>query len=188
MTHNLPDDAIEVARIAGAWGVKGSIRLNAYSVGADALLHAKRWYLREPEKKQLLKSEAIIFDVPAVLTVKKAQEQGKNIRADTAEITSPEHADILKGFRVFIRRSDFPKLKHGEFYWVDLIGLDVVNLTDENLGVVGDLMSNGPQSILRVRYEEEDKLQERLIPFVDAYVIEVDLEKQLIRVDWQLDY
>jgi 16S rRNA processing protein RimM len=64
-------------------------------------------------------------------------------------------------------------LSDDEFYWADLIGLEVENLQGEHLGTVTDMMSNGPQSILRI-VPAEVEAQERLIPFVDAFIIKVD--------------
>ena len=66
--------------------------------------------------------------------------------------------------------------------------MSVVNRVGVALGVVTDLMSTGPQTVLVLGYEVEGKEQERLIPFVDAYVDSVDLATKLIVADWQPDY
>jgi 16S rRNA processing protein RimM len=98
-------------------------------------------------------------------------------------------AEALKGAAVFIPQSRFPVLSDDEFYWADLIGLEVENLQGEHLGTVTDMMSNGPQSILRIApAAEEVAAQERLIPFVDAFIIKVDKAAKKIIVDWGLDY
>ena len=94
----------------------------------------------------------------------------------------------MKGARIFIARSSFPAPEEGEYYWVDLIGLPVVNREGVALGHVTDLMATGPQQTLVLGYEENGKQLERLIPFVDAYVDEVDLAAKRITVDWQPDY
>ena len=188
MTDHLPDDSIEVARIAGAWGVKGSIRVISYSSEADALFHAKQWYLLPPEAKFSPARSSEKRELPRVLNVKSVREQGKSIRAEVQEIADREVAEAFKGMRIFVRKADFPKLSEDEFYWVDLIGLRVINLQDEELGIVEDLMSNGPQSILRIIYEKHSEKAERLIPFVDAFIHDVDLDQKVILVDWQLDY
>ena len=97
-------------------------------------------------------------------------------------------AEKLRGARVFISRAAFPKTDDGEYYWVDLLGLSVVNREGVALGVVSDLMATGPQTVLVLAYEEDGKPQERLIPFVDAFVDEVSLPEKRITVDWQPDY
>jgi 16S rRNA processing protein RimM len=71
---------------------------------------------------------------------------------------------------------------------VDLIGLQVVNREGLVLGEVRELMATGPQTVLVVGYEEAGKPAERMIPFVSAYVDQVDLAARRITVDWQPDY
>jgi 16S rRNA processing protein RimM len=68
----------------------------------------------------------------------------------------------------------------------------VVNREGEHLGVVRDLLSTGPSDVLVLEYIEtvdgEERAAERLIPFVDAYIDEVDRAKRRITADWQKDY
>jgi 16S rRNA processing protein RimM len=97
-------------------------------------------------------------------------------------------AEALRGSRIFIARSCFPAAATDEYYWVDLIGLDVVNRQDESLGIVRELLSTGPQTVLVIEYLQDGKLLERMIPFVSVYIDEVSLPSRRIRVDWQLDY
>ncbi len=101
-------------------------------------------------------------------------------------------AEALKGATVQIRRSHFPALAKDEFYWLDLIGLDVENLQDEHLGQVVDLMDNGAHPILRVTpagaADQEPAPAELLIPFVDRFVNAVDQAGKKITVDWGRDY
>ncbi|MGI9132879.1 MAG: PRC-barrel domain-containing protein, partial [Rhodoferax sp.] len=73
-------------------------------------------------------------------------------------------------------------------YWVDLIGLDAQNRQGENLGVVRELLATGAQTVLVLEYRQDGKVQERMIPFVAAYIDEVDLAARRIVADWQLDY
>jgi 16S rRNA processing protein RimM len=89
---------------------------------------------------------------------------------------------------VFVPRSSFPTADPDEYYWVDLLGLDVFNREGVQLGQVKELLSTGPQTVLVVGYEEAGKALERMIPFVAAYVDRVDLPGRRIDVDWQTDY
>ncbi|MEP6970737.1 MAG: ribosome maturation factor RimM, partial [Betaproteobacteria bacterium] len=97
-------------------------------------------------------------------------------------------AESLRGSRVFVRRSSFPSTDAEEFYWVDLIGLDVFNREGESLGKVSELIQNAAQAVLVMQYTDGDKLCERMIPFVAAHVDAVDLAAGHITVDWQADY
>ena len=94
----------------------------------------------------------------------------------------------MRGSRIFIARSSFPTTGKDEYYWVDLIGLVVVNRESIELGVVRELLSTGAQTVLVLDYEQDGKAQERMIPFVSIYIDKVDLPARRILVDWQADY
>jgi 16S rRNA processing protein RimM len=90
-----------------------------------------------------------------------------------------------------VSRASFPAAAEGEYYWVDLIGLQVLNREGVDLGQVRDLMSTGPQTVLVIEAAPETegaKPVERMIPFVAAFVDGVDLPGKRITVDWQPDY
>lgn len=97
-------------------------------------------------------------------------------------------AEALRGARIFVARSSFPTAAEGEYYWVDLIGLTVLNRESVPLGRVKDLMSTGPQTVLVLEFEQDGKSCERMIPFVASFVDDVNLTDKVITVDWQPDY
>jgi 16S rRNA processing protein RimM len=165
----LPADAVEVGRIAGAWGVKGWFKVQAYAGDPQALFSSKRWYLQAP---------------PALLRIAQAREHGGFVVASAYEVADRSAAEALKGVRVFVARSSFPTAGADEYYWVDLIGCAVINREGESLGTVADLIDTGAHSVLRVTQGDD----ERLIPFVAAYVDAVDLATRKVTVDWQVDY
>ncbi len=108
--------------------------------------------------------------------------------ASAHEVDDRNAAEALRGARIFVPRSSFPTANTDEYYWVDLIGLDVVNREGVALGQVRELLSTGPQTVLVLEYFEDSKVLERMIPFVSAYVDNVDLSGRRITVDWQPDY
>lgn len=178
----LPADAVEVGRIADAWGIKGWFKVAAFSSDPEALFSASRWYLQPAEKG------ARQFSGTVLLPVKQARAHSDSIVATSPAVNDRNAAEALRGARIFVARSDFPKAEDGEYYWVDLMGLSVVNREGVALGVVRDLMATGPQTVLVLAYEEDGKERERMIPFVDAYVDKVDLQARTIVADWQPDY
>ncbi len=178
----LPEDAIEVGRILDAWGIKGWFKVLPHSASPEALFSSKRWYLQPTEKG------AKTFSGTVLLKVREAKEHSDSVVACAQDIDDRNAAEALKGARVFIPRSSFPTAGDDEYYWVDLLGLEVVNREGQALGQVKDLMSTGPQTVLVLGYEEEGKALERMIPFVSAYVDQVDIAGKRITVDWQADY
>ncbi|MBF5003690.1 ribosome maturation factor RimM [Diaphorobacter caeni] len=180
----LPSDAVEVGRIGEAWGIKGWFKIVPYSTHPEALLSGGTWYLQPSEK-----GAKSFFSGTVLLTVKQAREHSDSIVATAEEIPDRNGAEALRGARIFIARADFPKAAEDEYYWVDLIGLDVQNREGVNLGVVKDLMATGPQTTLVLSQEVEGgKPLERMIPFVSAFVDKVDIQGRRITVDWQPDY
>ncbi|MDQ5926533.1 MAG: rRNA processing protein RimM, partial [Pseudomonadota bacterium] len=120
----------------------------------------------------------------------QARTQGDVIVVTAEGLADRNDAEALRGARVFVSRSAFPTPDDGEFYWIDLIGLNVVNRQGECLGQVADLMATGPHSVLRcvVPATEGQDAVERLIPFVSAYIDSVSLADKRIVADWGLDY
>jgi 16S rRNA processing protein RimM len=179
----LPADAIEVGRIHDAWGVKGWFKVLPHSASPEALFSSKRWFLQPSEK-----AAKPAFTGTVLLRIREAREHADSIVATAQEVDDRNAAEALKGARIFVPRSSFPTAGDDEYYWVDLIGLQVVNREGVVLGEVRDLMATGPQTVLVVAYEESGKPAERMIPFVSAYVDQVDLPARRITVDWQADY
>ena len=179
----LPPDAVELARITDAWGVKGWFKVQPYGADADALLSTHEWYLLPAEK-----GRKSFFSGPVALELRQARVHSDGVVAWARGVDDRDAAEALRGARVFVSRAQFPALPEGEYYWVDLIGLPVVNREGVALGVVSDLLAAGPQTTLVLAYEEDGKPRERMIPFVGAYVDTVDVAGRRITVDWQPDY
>jgi 16S rRNA processing protein RimM len=178
-----PADAVEVGAIVDAYGLKGWVKVAAHAdagQGGDALLSAKRWWLLRGQQRS---------STPSL----QAKTHSDSVVACLGGIADRDAALALRGSRVYISRSEFPALEADEFYWVDLIGLDVVNLAGVNLGKVAGMIDNGAQSVLRIEYPATDKTGkpvagERMIPFVGIFVKTVDQAAKQIVVDWEADY
>ena len=190
-----PADLIQVGYVSGAYGLQGWVRIVPYSASADALLAARVWWLDKPSLRDV--------------DVMQAKMHSGDVVARLAGVAGREAAEVLKGASVQIPRSHFPALADGEFYWIDLIGLAVVNTRGEPLGVVHDMMDNGAHPILRIappakpssevdaavgagagsaEVSAQSAPAEILIPFVEQFVITVDRPGKRITVDWGLDY
>ena len=192
-----PTDLVLVGYVSGAYGLNGWIRVTPFSTTADALLGAKVWW----------------FDKPALhdVDVMQAKMHSGDVVVQLMGVANRDAAEALKGISVQIPRSHFPALSDGEFYWVDLIGLQVVNLQGESIGFVHDMMDNGAHPILRISPAASTaQMQptenatapaavttaataataatEILIPFVDQFVKTVDQQTKIVTVDWGLDY
>jgi len=185
MGVSTPSDLVLVGYVSGAYGLNGWVRIKSYSTDADALLHAKTWWLGNPELPQQLRE----------IDLQQAKIHSGDVVAQLVGVAGRDAAEALKGSAVQISRRHFPALADGEFYWVDLIGLEVENLQGQRLGIVEDMMDNGAHPILRIAAssgfqaaEAEKSQREILIPFVEQFVKTVDQAAKKIVVDWEQDY
>lgn len=156
------------------------MKIKPYSAEADALLHAKTWWLDKPALRDV-----------AMMQVKMHSD---DIVAQLMGVADRNAAEALKGATVQIARKHFPALSDNEYYWIDLIGLDVETTQGVLLGQVSDMMDNGAHPILRVAVPSVASAdgakagQELLIPFVEQFVLAVDKSAKKITVDWESDY
>lgn len=198
MDSQFPEDAVEIGRVMGSWGVKGWIKVQPFSLDPQALFSSKRWFLKAPEGA----SAAALTTLSAwpLLKVVQAKSHGDGVVASVQDLSDRHAAEALRGARIFISRGSFPSATDGEYYWVDLIGTKVVNREGVCLGEVVGLMETGAHDVLRIQApgmsaaapvrpgQVVTPAPERLIPFVSAYVDSVDLAARRITVDWGLDY
>lgn len=185
-----PDDAVEVGRIVGAWGLKGWIKVQPFASDPQALFSSRRWFIKPPEEGAVKRPLAAMAGaLPTFLKIAEAKDHGDVVVALAHDVGDRDRAEALRGARVFVARSSFPTPDTDEFYWIDLIGLDVINREGERLGTVVGLIDTGPHSVLRVAPTPgAAETDERLIPFVGAYVDDVSLAERRVTVDWGLDF
>lgn len=187
---SLPVDAIELGRFQEAWGLKGWLHILPHSADTEALFASIEWFLQPPEARFARGFSAFSGCVTAKIAEIKIHADGVVARIEGVDDRNA--AEALKGVRIYVPRSAFPATPEGEYYWVDLIGLDVVNREGVHMGIVRDLLTTGPNSVLVLEYTETvdgaERIAERMIPFVSAYVDNVDQSTRRITVDWQLDY
>ncbi len=183
-----PEDAIEVGRVLDAWGIKGWLKILSHSADAQALFSSRRWFLKPSEKALPGKPHV----VPPVLKILSVRDHADGIVAQAEGITDRNGAEALKGARIFVSRSTFPDAGEDEYYWVDLIGMSVINKDGRTLGEVTDLIDTGPHCVLRIvpagMTAPVKPDEEILIPFVNAFVGTVDKAAKTIAVDWDTDY
>jgi 16S rRNA processing protein RimM len=169
---SIPENLVEMGYIAGPFGIQGWVKIKATTEYTDSLDDYEQIYLRLPNKQIVAK------------TIEKSAARDGMFHAKLDGVSDRDAAFALRGATVCVSRDDFPEPDEDEYYWVDLIGLTVINQQGETLGIVKDLMETGANDVIVVR----DNQIERLIPFVAQFVIDVNLEKRQIIVDWGLDY
>ena len=159
-----------MGRIAAPYGVRGWVKVQTLTESVDGLLSYGAWWLDvngEWCSRRLLDGRV----------------HGNGLVARLEGIADRTGAAQLRGASVAIPRSELPPPASGQYYWADLVGLSVVNREGEALGRVAEVFSTGAHDVVVVRGDRE-----RLIPFVEPVLLEVNLAAARLVVDWGLDY
>ncbi len=158
-----------MGRISGPHGVKGWVKVAAFTPGA--LAEHRRWWVGRPGEW-------------TEVEVAETQVRGPRLTARLAGCGDRDAAGRLRGCEIAVPRAALPAAGPGEYYWADLIGLEVVNGEGASLGRVTSVFATGANDVLRVG----EGRRERLLPFVATVIRAVDLPARRIEVDWGLDW
>lgn len=166
-------DMITLGKVSGVFGIKGWIKVFSHTAQRDGILDYSPWLLRVAGQ---WKPYAIL----------NGQVQSKGIIVAQLEgITDRTQAESLMGCEIAVPREQLQSLRPDEYYWVDLVGLEVMTTTGVALGKVDHLFETGSNDVMVVR--EDNK--ERLIPWILEQVIKsVSLEEKRILVDWDPEF
>ncbi|MDD4914372.1 MAG: ribosome maturation factor RimM [Methylococcales bacterium] len=165
-------DFLNAGQISGVFGIKGWIKVFSFTHPRENILRYSPWFL----KKDNLIREVKVLD---------GQRHGNTVVVELEGIADRDAATALMGSEILIRRQQLPETGPDEYYWHDLIGLNVETESGVRLGIVDHLLETGANDVLVVI----DGETERLIPFLQKQtVLKIDLSGQLIIVDWDPDF
>lgn len=167
---------IILGRIVAPFGVKGWVKLHPFGDDPLSWREMPQWWLAESADAPESGWQAV--------KLTGFKEHGAGLVASFEGVGDRNGAEALQGRYIGAPREALPPPEKDEYYWGDLVGMTVTNQAGEALGTVEALMSTGAHDVLQVRDGDE----ERLIPFVAAYVLDVDLAARTIRADWQKDW
>jgi 16S rRNA processing protein RimM len=159
-------DKICVGAIAGAFGVRGEVRLKSFTAIPEDIAQYTP-----------LETE----DGTRSFSVKVTRQINNGLAARLSGVTTKEAADALRGTQLFVPRDRLPSLPDDEFYHADLIGLDVTDTGGAPLGRVLAVLNNGADDLLEL--SAPGQKQTVLLPFTKAIVPTVDLAQRRIVAD-----
>ena len=159
-----------MGRITAPFGIKGWVKLRPLTAAPENLLTYTQWWIGNEANWQEHRIE-------------QAKVQSGSVVAKLAGCDDRDAAMVYRGLEVAVARAVLPEAGENEFYWADLIGLTVVNVDGIEFGAVSEVLETGANDVLVVRGERE-----RLIPFTEQVVKQVDMAMRVIRVDWGVDY
>jgi 16S rRNA processing protein RimM len=164
-------EAIAIGKFGKPFGILGWLRLHSETEEHGSILNYKPLFIK---KGDLL--EEIVID--------SSKLHNKQLIVKIKSVNNPEEAAFLNNKTVFIYREQLPKLSSRSYYWADLEKLEVVNAKGIILGIVDHLFKVGKNDVLFIQGEKT-----YMIPFLlDQFILNVDLSKKKILVDWDENF
>lgn len=169
---------VVLGRLVAPFGIKGWFKLHAYGDDPASWAEMPHWWV------------APAPDAPSeswqTLSLAELRPHGRGLIVKFAGIDDRTAAEAYQGWYIGAPREALPETEEDEYYWGDLIGTEVYTKGGSALGRVAELIATGANDVLSVRDDAHDRT--RLIPFVRAYVLDVDLPGRRITVDWDPDW
>lgn len=169
----MSQDNIVVGRLGRTFGVKGWQHLQSFTSPRDNVLSYQPWFLREPKSEHWRQLDDC-----------EIQNHKDGYLVRLAGVEQREQAQVYSGSLIGVSSEVLGDTEDNEFYWHDLIGCEVVNEHSQILGKVTGLLETGAHDVLQIAKGGESLL----IPFVDPYVIDVQIPRRHIKVMWQSDW
>lgn len=159
-------DLIPVGAIAGAYGVRGELRVKSYCAVPEDI---------ESYSPLCTEDGGRHFALALLRPIKNG------FSARIAEIATKEEADALRGTVLYARRDQLPSLPDDEFYHADLIGLEVFDTGGQRIGTVKTVQNHGADDLLELRLANGPNTV--FLPFTKAAIPTVDLASGRIVAD-----
>ncbi len=170
---NIAVETIVIGEIAGVYGVKGWVRLKSWTQPAEQIFTYQPWLLVNDD-----------IAVQRTCKVLEYRSHTGQFLINLEGVTDRDEAAKLNGYQVEVEKNRLPELPDNEYYWTDLIGMQVVNLDGEDLGKVSNLLETGANDVLVINGDRQ-----RLVPFTQGQAVtEVNQAAGKITVDWDADF
>jgi len=164
---------IIVGRFGKTYGIQGWLRVNSFTAPKENILGYGPWLIED--KSQWM---------PLRLT--ETRPHGSGLVVHIVGYDTPEAASTLTNKDIVVAKDQLPALQDDEYYWTDLEGLSVVTVQGVSLGEVDYLIESGANDLFVVKKEGQKDL---LIPYLpNDVVLNIDMDKKIITVDWDPDY
>ncbi len=160
-----------VGKINGIFGVQGWIKIFSHTEPIANICKYIPLYTKSKDKF-------------TKLNIANCKLHSKTIIAKIDAIDDCDKARELLGLAIYIDKLQLPKTNNNEYYYSDLINMAVVNKNNEDFGLVSYLFDNSAHVVLVTKDDEN----EYLIPFIDPFIVDINIINKVITVDWGKDY
>jgi 16S rRNA processing protein RimM len=157
-------DFLVVGKLRRPHGVRGEILMDVYTDFPERLKAGVVVYIGSEHTPAQIRSTR--WQPPAMLIAFEQYE-------------TREEASVLRNLLVQVRADDRPPLDDGEYYHHQLLGMQVIEESGENLGILSGILETGANDVFVVTTPEG---REVLLPAVDEVLLEIDLDRKQMRV------
>ncbi len=161
---------IIIGYFGASHGIKGWLKIKSIHQPLSSILQFKELQIYHQDAWQPIKITA-------------GKQQSNSIIVKIAECDTPEVAKTYTHDPIAIFREQLPPLPPNEYYWEDLIGLEVFNQEKISLGIIDHFLETGSNDVMVLKSEKK-----RLVPYTEQVVKSVDLTSKIIIVDWPSDF
>ena len=162
---------VALGRIAGPFGVKGWVKVKSYTEPEEGILRYRQWHVDVPRAG------------PRILRPLEGRRHGRLVVARLEGVDDRDAAAALCHCEVHVPRGELPPAGAGQYYWADLVGLEVVTTEGESLGRLDHFVETPGNPVMVVTGDRE-----RWLPLVPRHLKSVDLDAGQIVVDWDADF
>jgi 16S rRNA processing protein RimM len=168
-------EMVVMGRIVAPYGVLGWLKVLPDTETLDSLFDYPTWWIGKDGNWLPREVEAAKIHNDVLLVKIKG-------------INDRDAAFACKGQQVAVPREELPEPDEDEYYWSDLIGLSVKNQQGVDLGLITNVFETGANDVIVVQSSKEQGNIERLLPFVEQVVIDVDIQGKTMLVDWLAEW
>ena len=169
---NHPSRRVIIGKINGLYGVHGGLKVYSYTQPREQIFAYQPWWVK-------------INDTWVSKQISSRHDKGKGLLVFLEGITDTDQARSLLGSDITVIREQLASLADGEFYWCDLIHLELIDTQGNLLGKIVDMQETGANDVMVVLQGE----RKFLVPWVmDKVVRQVDLKTGRVYVDWIPEY
>lgn len=173
---NTAESQLCVGELKSAYGIKGWLWVFSYTDPIEKVFEYAPW-------------QAKLASQTASLKIESWRKQGKGLVVKLADVDDRTAAETYCHTKLYIDANDLPPPEEDEFYWSELIGMQVISETGNILGQVAQLSETPAHQMLEVEATAESAdNQSRLIPWHETVVLDVNRNTKVITVAWELDY
>ena len=169
MTNN---ESVVLGRITAVHGIKGWVIIRSFPAQPTDIF-AYNLFIKNNKK-----NIKIIVEEFKVLT--------KKIIVKIESVNHIEQAMPFVGEDLLTDKQNLSKDSDSEYFWYELISCGVYNKANKKLGVVKFLERIGDNDVMIISSDNEK--QDILIPFIKTYIVDVNLDDKLIKVDWDENF